>query len=80
MTTKIISYCKAKPETIATLTMDADELITCDNADFMETLETEGVSEKPPGRGMVYPGQGAAFWEALPFHFTGLLRAVPEAK
>lgn len=78
MTTKIVSYCKDKPETIATLTMDADGLITCDNADFMEQLEQDGIGEKPPGLGVVYPGQGLIFWQSLPFHFTGLLRAVQE--
>ena len=72
----IISYCADEPELVAVITMDVAGEIACENADFFEDIERFGIYRPFEPIGMVFPKDRILFWEALPFHFTGMLRAL----
>lgn len=78
MKTIIIDHTGDKPATLATFTMDGDGVITCDNPVFFANLERHGILGVPPDLQLVFPGEGLPFWEALPYEFNGVLRALPQ--
>jgi hypothetical protein len=48
--------------------------VTCSDADQLELLRVEGIATPPEGA-PVFPRDGRAFFDAIPFRFSGLLRA-----
>ena len=72
----LISYCADEPELVAIITMNEAGEIACENADFFEDIERHGIYRPFEPSGMVFPKDRILFWEALPFHFTGMLRAL----
>lgn len=75
-TMHLISYCTDEPELVAVITMDEAGEITCDNADFFEDIERFGIYRPFEPIGNVFPKDRILFWEALPYEFTGMLRAL----
>lgn len=77
-TIKITDHKGEKPKTIATVTLDADGKIHCDNSDMLKWWENAGVAGGRDQMQQFFPADGVEFFEALPLECRGLVTAVEE--
>ncbi|BET67196.1 hypothetical protein ASA1KI_21140 [Opitutales bacterium ASA1] len=81
MQVRILNF-RTEPESVfAVFTLDRAGRVSCTNPAVLEHLAEEGItvpSERPDALPrIVYPKDGRAFMDALPHHFTGMLRVQP---
>ena len=73
---QILSYQHSPPSILATFWWSEESGLTCDNPRLLAWLEKEGIRlHSPNGSHVVYPHDGRAFFDALPFGFSGMNRA-----
>jgi len=70
---QILYYQHVPPTVLANFWWSDERGLTCDEPLVLASLCDEGISL--PGGKIVYPKDGRAFFDALPFGFTGLERA-----
>jgi hypothetical protein len=72
---QILDYQDSPPSVSARFWWSSDRGLTCDKPWLFAVLQQEGIIQI--GQHRVYPSDGRAFFDALPFRFTGLQRAEP---
>ncbi|MDE2106956.1 MAG: hypothetical protein KGL39_57610, partial [Patescibacteria group bacterium] len=73
---QILYYQHTPPTTMANFWWSEERGLTCDNPRLLAWMEKEGIKlHSPQGSRVVFPHDGRAFFDALPFRFTGMERA-----
>ena len=70
---KITNFLTEPPEVVAMVELESG-VIRCSNANLMASFE-KGILSAPPDRRLVKPDEADVFWKALPFYFSGWVRA-----
>ncbi len=70
---QVLDYQDTPPSIAARFWWSEESGVTCDDSQLFRQLEKEGVVI--PGPKTVYPSAGRAFFDALRFRFSGLVRA-----
>ena len=71
---QILYFQHTPPSVLATFWWSKKRGLTCDQPRLVALLKSEGIMSDGH---LVYPSDGRAFFDALPFGFTGVERAQP---